>query len=169
MLNRFFLVNKLTRLPWNACNVRRIFIEQSGNIPLFNIPGKIFQNIPHKFIFNFFQIYWEYLKGMFLSSLSPMVNVPLDNNFQELVFQCRKSYYKNKKFCAKFVTCLYYIGGISGENLFSLLISFGSNWPFYFIKSFLLVRTIISCQINTFYATFLLFIKSNLLYKYQTI
>ena len=41
----------------NACNIRRIFMEQSENIPIFNIPGTLFQNIPRNFIGNFFRIY----------------------------------------------------------------------------------------------------------------
>ena len=40
-------------------------MEQSGNIPVFNIPGTLFRNIARNFIRNFFRIYWEYLKGMF--------------------------------------------------------------------------------------------------------
>ena len=40
-------------------------MEQSGNIPIFNIPGILFRNIPRNFTGNFLQIYWEYLKGMF--------------------------------------------------------------------------------------------------------
>ena len=50
--------------PQKTCNIRRIFMEQPGNIPICNIPGKLFRNIPQNFIGNF-QIYWEYLKGMF--------------------------------------------------------------------------------------------------------
>ena len=49
----------------NACNIRRILMEQSGNIPVFNIPGILFRNIPRNSIGNFFRIYWEYLMGMF--------------------------------------------------------------------------------------------------------
>ena len=40
-------------------------MEQSGNIPVFNIPGILFRNIPQNFIGNFYRIYWEYLMGMF--------------------------------------------------------------------------------------------------------
>ena len=40
-------------------------MEQSENIPIFNIPGTLFQNIPRNLIGNFFRIYWEYLMGMF--------------------------------------------------------------------------------------------------------
>ena len=40
-------------------------MEYSGNIPIFNIPGTLFQNIPRKFIRNFFRIHWEYIIGMF--------------------------------------------------------------------------------------------------------
>ena len=32
--------------PKNACNIRRKFMEQSENIPIFNIPGALFRNIP---------------------------------------------------------------------------------------------------------------------------
>ena len=46
-------------LPKRACNIHRIFMEQSGNITIFNIP-----NIPRDFIGNFLRMYWEYLKGM---------------------------------------------------------------------------------------------------------
>ena len=49
----------------NACNIRRIFMEQPENIPIFNIPKTLFRNIPRNFIGNFFAIYWEYLMGMF--------------------------------------------------------------------------------------------------------
>ena len=51
--------------PKKACNIRRIFMEQPGNIPIFSIPGTLLRNIPRNFIGNFFRIYWEYLKGMF--------------------------------------------------------------------------------------------------------
>ena len=40
-------------------------MEQSGNIPIFNIPGTLFRNIPRNFIGNFFRIFWEYIMGMF--------------------------------------------------------------------------------------------------------
>ena len=40
-----------------ACNIRRTFMEQPGNIPIFNIPGTLFWNIPRNFIGNFFRIY----------------------------------------------------------------------------------------------------------------
>ena len=39
-------------------------MEQSGSIPIFNIPGTLFRNIPQNFIRNFLLIYW-YLKAMF--------------------------------------------------------------------------------------------------------
>ena len=48
-----------------AYNIRKIFMEQPGNIPIFNIPGTLFRNILRNFIENFFQIYSEYRKGMF--------------------------------------------------------------------------------------------------------
>ena len=48
--------------PKKTCNIRRIFMEQPGNIPTFNIPGTLFKNITRHFIGNFFRIYWEYLK-----------------------------------------------------------------------------------------------------------
>ena len=51
--------------PKKACNIRRIFVEQPGNIPIFNIPGRLLYSIPQNFIGNFFRIYWEYLKRMF--------------------------------------------------------------------------------------------------------
>ena len=54
-----------TALSSNVCNIRRIFIEQSGNIPIFNIPGTLFGNIPRNFVGNFFRIFWEYIMGMF--------------------------------------------------------------------------------------------------------
>ena len=38
-------------------------MEQSGNIPIFIIPGTLFENIPQNFIENFFRIFWEYLIG----------------------------------------------------------------------------------------------------------
>ena len=40
-------------------------MEQPGNIPIFNIPGILFGNIPRNFIGNFSQIFWEYIMGMF--------------------------------------------------------------------------------------------------------
>ena len=40
-------------------------MEQSGNIPVFNIPGILFGNIHQNFIGNFFKIFWEYFMGMF--------------------------------------------------------------------------------------------------------
>ena len=48
-----------------ACNILKIFTEQSGNIPIFNIPGMLFRNILRNSTGNFFRIYWEHLKGMF--------------------------------------------------------------------------------------------------------
>ena len=48
-----------------AWNIRSIFMEQSGNVPIFNIPGTLFRNIPRNFIGNFLRIYWEYLKETF--------------------------------------------------------------------------------------------------------
>ena len=32
--------------PKNACNIRRKFMEQSEHIPIFNISGALFRNIP---------------------------------------------------------------------------------------------------------------------------
>ena len=40
-------------------------MEQSGNIPIFNIPGTLFGNIPRNFKGNFFRIFWEYIMEMF--------------------------------------------------------------------------------------------------------
>ena len=40
--------------PKNACNIRRIFMEQPENIPTFNIPGTLFRNIKQNFTGNFF-------------------------------------------------------------------------------------------------------------------
>ena len=40
-------------------------MEQSGNIPIFNIPGTLFGNIPRNFIGNFYRIFWEYIMRMF--------------------------------------------------------------------------------------------------------
>ena len=42
----------------HSWNKQRIFLY-------INIPGTLFGNIPRNFIGNFFQIYWEYLMGMF--------------------------------------------------------------------------------------------------------
>ena len=39
------------------CNIRRTFMEQPGNFPIFNIPGTLFRNIPLNFLGNFFRIY----------------------------------------------------------------------------------------------------------------
>ena len=50
--------------PKKKCSIRGMFMEQPGNIPIFNIPGTLFWNIPRNFIGDFFRIYWEYLKGM---------------------------------------------------------------------------------------------------------
>ena len=41
--------------PKKECNIRGMFMEQPGNIPIFNIPGTLFRNIPRNFIGNFFQ------------------------------------------------------------------------------------------------------------------
>ena len=51
--------------PKKVWNIRSIFMEQSGNVPIFNIPGTLFPNIPRNFIRNFLRIYWEYLKETF--------------------------------------------------------------------------------------------------------
>ena len=40
-------------------------MEHSENIPIFNILGTLFGNIPRNFIDNFFQIFREYIMGMF--------------------------------------------------------------------------------------------------------
>ena len=40
-------------------------MEQSGNVPIFNIPGILFRNIPWNLIGNFFPIFWECIMGMF--------------------------------------------------------------------------------------------------------
>ena len=39
-------------------------MEQSGNIPIFNIPETLFGNIPQNVLGKFFQIFWEYVMGM---------------------------------------------------------------------------------------------------------
>ena len=44
-----------------ACNTRRMFMEQSGNIPIFNILEHYFRISPRNIIVNFFRIYWKYL------------------------------------------------------------------------------------------------------------
>ena len=41
----------------NACNIRRIFMENSGTILIFNIPGTLFGNIPLSFVGNVFRIF----------------------------------------------------------------------------------------------------------------
>ena len=51
--------------PKNACNICRIFKEQTGNFPIFNIPGTLFGNIPRNFIETFFRVFWEYVMGIF--------------------------------------------------------------------------------------------------------
>ena len=51
-----------TTISWFT---KKIFIEQSRNIPMFNISGTLFRNIHQNFIGNFLRIYCEYLKGMF--------------------------------------------------------------------------------------------------------
>ena len=58
------LLHFLIHRKKNACNIRKLFIEQSGNIPIFNIPKTLFRNIPQNFMGNFFQIFWEYIMGM---------------------------------------------------------------------------------------------------------
>ena len=40
-------------------------MEQSGNIPILNIPRTSFGSIPQIFIVNFFRIFWNYIMGMF--------------------------------------------------------------------------------------------------------
>ena len=49
----------------NACNICRIFMEHSENIPIFNIPGTLFGNIPRNFMGNFLRIFREHIMGMF--------------------------------------------------------------------------------------------------------
>ena len=51
--------------PKKVCNIRRIFMEQSGNIPIFNILGTLFWNIPWNFTGNSSQIIWECFKRIF--------------------------------------------------------------------------------------------------------
>ena len=41
--------------PKRACNIRRIFMKQPGNFPIFNIPGTLLRNILRNFIGNFFE------------------------------------------------------------------------------------------------------------------
>ena len=60
----------------NARNIRRIFMEHSGNIPIFNIPGTLFRN-PRNYIGNFFQISREYIMGM-LHEYSTNISLPGD-------------------------------------------------------------------------------------------
>ena len=50
---RKLLLYFLIHLKKITCNIRRIFMEQSGNIPIFNIPRTLFRNIPQNFIGNF--------------------------------------------------------------------------------------------------------------------
>ena len=40
-------------------------MEQSGNIPIFNIPGTLFPNIPRNFIENFKGMLHEYSTNMY--------------------------------------------------------------------------------------------------------
>ena len=40
-------------------------MEYSGNIPILNIPGTLFGNIPRNFIGKPFRIFREYIMGMF--------------------------------------------------------------------------------------------------------
>ena len=49
----------------SACNIRRILMDQSRNILIFNIPRILFANIPWNLIGNLFRILWEYIIGMF--------------------------------------------------------------------------------------------------------
>ena len=49
----------------NPCNIRSIFIEHSRNVPIFNIPGTLFQNIPRNLIGNFLRIFRKHIMGMF--------------------------------------------------------------------------------------------------------
>ena len=60
---RKLLLYFLTHLK-NTCNIRRIFMEHSGNVPIFSIPGTLFGNIPQNSIRNFFGIFWEYIMEM---------------------------------------------------------------------------------------------------------
>ena len=52
-------------LLYFCCKIRRIFMEKSGNIPIFNIPGTLFRNILRNFSENFFRNMLGCLKGMF--------------------------------------------------------------------------------------------------------
>ena len=49
----------------NTCNIRRIFMEHSGNVPIFSIPGTLFGNIPGDSIRNFFRISRKYIMETF--------------------------------------------------------------------------------------------------------
>ena len=40
-------------------------MKHLGNIPIFNIPGTLFENIPGNSIGDFFRIFWEYIMQMF--------------------------------------------------------------------------------------------------------
>ena len=56
----YFLIH-----PKKLCNICKIFMEQSENIFIFNIPGTLIRNIPRNFIGNLFHIFWEYIMRMF--------------------------------------------------------------------------------------------------------
>ena len=45
----------------NACNIRRIFMEQSENIPIFNIPKTLFRNILGISYGNVPQVFYEHI------------------------------------------------------------------------------------------------------------
>ena len=49
----------------NTCNLCRIFMEHSGNAPIFSIPGILFGNIPGDSIRNFFRISRKYIMETF--------------------------------------------------------------------------------------------------------
>ena len=49
----------------NTCNIRRIFMEHSRNVPIFSIPGTLFGNIPGDSIRNLFRISRTYITETF--------------------------------------------------------------------------------------------------------
>ena len=75
----------------NACNIYRIFMEQLGNILIFNIRWTLFRSIPPNFIGNFFRIFREYVMGMFHKYSTNNIPVTLfgniPRNFMENFFR----------------------------------------------------------------------------------
>ena len=60
-----------------AFNIRRIFMERLGNIPIFNIPGTLFGNTPRNVNGNFFRTFREYIIMAMFHEYSTNIYLPV--------------------------------------------------------------------------------------------